>query len=415
MIQLISNLSIFVLAITAAFQSLYVLLYRRRFHTKDVASTGYQPSIGVVLCLRGVDPSLQDCLRNLAHQNYPDFELHIVMDHDDDPSQKIVKQFASEKSAAKTRIHLHTLKPITEFGSLKCQSLVHVIERLPAGVEVVALVDADVIVDNQWLNKLVQPLTNREIGATTGTRWFTPPDDSAGSWVREIWNTAAIVQMQLYEIAWGGSLAIKMSVFDETNLLSRWRTAFCEDTMLSTELANNDLRVHYVSDLIVDSHESTSLNSTLTWITRQLLTVRLYHPSWFWVFGHALSVAFCIFVIPALATLLLAMGALEHFLLLAAAWLTYQIINAGLLSVIRSPNRELLGDRPLAYPIRFKNYVLALVLSQMIQPVAAVKALVAKRVSWRGVEYQIEEDSSVRLVEYRSFSATDSLPDKSIQ
>jgi len=42
------------------------------------------PKAAVVLCLRGKDPFLADCLRALLTQDYPCFDVRIVVDANDD-------------------------------------------------------------------------------------------------------------------------------------------------------------------------------------------------------------------------------------------------------------------------------------------------------------------------------------------
>ena len=111
--------------------------------------------------------------------------------------------------------------------------------------EIIALVDADALVAPDWLNRLVTPLqsinapeskTAASIGATTGNRWFEPTANNLGSRFRAAWNAAALPQMQIYRVAWGGSLALKLTTIEQCDLLDRWSQAFCEDAMLADVL-----------------------------------------------------------------------------------------------------------------------------------------------------------------------------------
>lgn len=415
MTQLLTISAIILLFVTAAFQTAYVLLYRRqahRYHKADESK--FKPKTAIILCLRGVDPGLGACLSGIANQTYDNFDLHIAVDDESDPSRPVVTNFMENQADHGFRVHLHTLDKIEARGSLKCQSLVHIINGLSADTEVVALIDADAIIDRQWCARLVCPLADSNVGATTGIRWFTPQDDQLGSWVREIWNAAAIVQMQLYQIAWGGSLAIKMSVFRETNLLARWQTALCEDTILSSELQQCGLKIHRVGGVVVNNGESTSLPSAVGWITRQLLTVRLYHPFWLGVLGHAIAVGLCVGAIPALVLGLAVVGRIQSALAVLTAWLLYQLVNALLLETIRVPNRKILAAGDSQATIRRAKYVWALLATQMIQPFAACKALLARTVRWRGVGYRIESDSSVSVTDYRPYHEMQGAADESI-
>ena len=47
------------------------------------------PKAAVILCLRGGDPFLVDCIRGLLALDYPSFEVHIVVDHRDDPANAV--------------------------------------------------------------------------------------------------------------------------------------------------------------------------------------------------------------------------------------------------------------------------------------------------------------------------------------
>ena len=44
------------------------------------------PKAAVVLCLRGTDPFLEDCLRAVLNQDYPQYEIRIVVDSRQDPA-----------------------------------------------------------------------------------------------------------------------------------------------------------------------------------------------------------------------------------------------------------------------------------------------------------------------------------------
>ncbi len=140
-----------------------------------------------------------------------------------------------------------------------------------------------------WLGELTAPLADEHIGAATGNRWYMPGAGSWGAMVRYLWNAAAMVQMYWYEIPWGGTLAVKRKVIDELGLLDRWRNAFCEDTMLFRQLGKRGLRVKFVPSLMMVNREDCGLGACLSWIRRQLLTARLYHPLWPLVLLHGLG------------------------------------------------------------------------------------------------------------------------------
>lgn len=404
----------FALLITVAlFQSVYVILYARQFSTRQKSeSHSYQPKVAVVLCLRGADPGLTECLEAVHRQNYPDYEVHLVLDCECDPAHQVFKEF-NAANGAEIHIHqfVHVFETVSSHGSLKCQAIVYAIKQLGPEIEIVALLDADAIVDACWLSKLVTPLAEEQIGASTGNRWFSPMDERVGSWVRQIWNAAAIVQMQLYQIAWGGSLAIRMDVIEKTGLLNRWSTALCEDTMISSVLADHKLRVHRVADLVVDNHETISLSSCMNWIMRQLLTVRLYHKLWPLVFAHAVGVGLAILVPLTVAIVSALTGRWNWAIFLTATWLSYQLCNILLVRKITMINLHVTSateharsdgletTRRRANPF---SYWCSLILVQLVQPWAAIKAALATSTEWRGIRYSIK-NRTVELNQYAAY------------
>lgn len=361
---------------------------------ETVAPELADPKVAIVLCLRGADDSLVDCLAELDGQDYPDYQLHIAFDSEDDPAVEVVQGFFENRES---QPHLTFFQP-TPNCSYKCAAIVSVVNELPDDIEVVAFCDADAVVDQYWLRDLVEPLSQPETGATTGNRWFSPFNPTLGAIVRKQWNSAAIVQMQAYDIAWGGSLAIKRHVIDQCDLLNRWSAAFCEDTLLTQALKRKRLRVHRVPDLIVDNREETTISEAFEWITRQLLTVRLHHPDWLLVLLHGVLTAAATIGAPILAIVLLLCGELIAARSVALAYIVYQVANAGLLFAIGVGNRAVLKRRSVlrdrdSVPLEIKDQLKSLLLLQLLHPIAVLKAAFTKQVSWRDVNYKVAKGS----------------------
>ena len=268
-------------ACLSLFQALYVWQYGRRAR-RSVADWGaWTGSVHVVLCLRGADPSLPDCLADLAAQRRSDFQLHCVFDRPDDPARVLVAQAAGQ-FARPPREHIAI--PKSEFGSLKCHSLLTAFRSIALECEsaeapspsAVMLIDADTRIDPNGLEDLLGSLADPRVGVTTGSRWFTPPTGSVGCWLRQIWNAAAVVQMELYRIPWGGCLAFRTDLLRSSDWMSRLETAFCEDTLLDRVLPSTGLQMVRVPQLVLNNFESSTISAAGEFIVRQLLTTRLY-------------------------------------------------------------------------------------------------------------------------------------------
>ncbi len=79
--------------------------YRRRAVQHIGSDAEGDPQTAVILCVRGADPSLQDCLRGLAGQTHSHFTVHIVVDHRSDPALGVLRQAA----LCDSRIRIHEI------------------------------------------------------------------------------------------------------------------------------------------------------------------------------------------------------------------------------------------------------------------------------------------------------------------
>jgi len=391
-----------ILALSAASQAWLVarfvvelLRFRRSLPLDDQC-----PSAAIVLSLRGRDPFLEQCLSALLQQDYPNYRLHIVVDRPDDPARAVVEQVVQQQET--DRVEVQVLTERRETCSLKCSSLVQTVSRLDESVEVVALVDADTAPHPTWLRELVQPLLSDKVGAATGNRWYMPQQASWGALFRYLWNAAAIVQMYWYRIAWGGTLAVKTSVIRELGLLDRWGKALCEDTMLFRELGRQGLKVEFVPSLIMVNREDCRLTDCLWWISRQLLTARLYHPGWPLVALHGIATTLLLVAAAAGAVFAAMVGQDTATAWLAGALIVYETAMILLLVPMEWAVRRILRAR--GEPTRWLRgkvirVALSLPLTQILYPVSLLAAMSARRTTWRKVVYEIRSRCEIRRLD----------------
>ena len=412
----------------AAMQLLFIVWYRNILQQPNVAqfdsdpsnsnsSSTTKPEVAIVLCLRGPDPTLPECLTGLLSQQYPNFSLHLVVDSDCDPVIPIAKQ-ALESIASSIDVHWHTITDHSSNRSLKCSALLTAVLTLQSQdkpPEIIASVDADALIDPDWLNRLVTPLldlnttenksTVSTIGATTGNRWFEPAANNLGSRFRAAWNAAAVPQMQIYQVAWGGSLALKLDTIEQCDLLNRWSQAFCEDTMLADVLQANGLHVYRVPELIVVNQESTTLKSAIGWIGRQLLTVRLHHRVWPLILTHAIFSGFC-FLAPLVLVMVTAIQNRPLAIWTLLVWLAQLGLNIVVLDYIRRLNINTI-EKSATQTTNANGLLSKLTVAialQAIYPFLAIGAVFRQRTRWRGIDYRIGRQGEIEMLDYVPYS-----------
>ena len=363
------------------------------------------PQAVVVLCLRGGDPFLSRCIDGLLTQNYPNYEVRFLVDHAEDPAMPILRQALEVSTFKNFRVEVLT-SPLTTC-SLKCSSLVQAVEGLLESTEIMAMLDADTIPHLNWLRELATALVPKHIGAATGNRWYMPTHCSHGSLMRYIWNGAAVVQMYWYEIAWGGTLAIKLDSIRRAGILDRWRHAYGDDTLIRKQLSTIGEKVVFVPSLMMINHEGCTVASFQSWVKRQLLSARLYHPFWLLVVGHGFSSALMILWGLLYCIAFLLQGNLLGAGLVFLALLAFHVCMTSMLPWMERAVCAIANARgeDVSWPGK-SNWITVLWIAWLTQWTytwALVCCLFLKRFNWRGIEYTVAGPWSIKMLGYQPF------------
>lgn len=361
------------------------------------------PKAAVILSLRGADLSLRKCLEGLLQQNYPNYEVRIVLDSDEDPSAAIVSA-ALEKNWL-IPVTVKVLRERLPTCSLKSSALLQTVRELDDSIAAIAIVDSDVVPHREWLRDLMSPLHDSAVGAANGLRWFAPLAPRAGDIVRKFWGIAAAIQMHKFRIPWGGSLAIRRDVFRNPRMIERWRHHATEDASLHDALRSMKLRGALVPAATMINCESSDLVGSFRFIRRQLLWLWLSHSAARQIVNQALVSAAMLWLPPLVALSAVATGDSHSALLAFAAWMTYQLGLAAI--VVRSsvhPRRiaEARGESVHCFETTLWLVLMGLV-TQVVYQAAIVSMLCLRRIEWRGISYRFDSAGRFRLIEYRAY------------
>lgn len=389
------------------FQGFWVAYFVRLLRRAAPADVDDQslPRVSILLSLRGADPHLAKGLRRLMTQNFPDYDLRIVVDQQDDPAWKVVEDAIRDTGFAKVR--LETLREKRSTCSLKCSALVQLAQSLDDRCEVVVLADADLVSHADWLRDLVAPLTGDGVGATHGNRWFWPKKARLGSLVRYLWNVCAVIPMEVQKIPWGGTFAIRASVLRDSGLLEKWSRAVVEDAPVRSALADRGLTVKFVPRLMMVNREECGLLFSFDFIKRQLTWTKIYHPRWMPVVIHAF---FSTIVLLAAVALLLCGAVLQQADVVAwsgggmAAFLVSSLL---LICVMERAIRRVVRDRgeeTMTFSVgACLRILVAIPVTQMIHFLAVLHAMFRRKVAWRGVTYHVRGPWEVEMLDYKPF------------
>jgi cellulose synthase/poly-beta-1,6-N-acetylglucosamine synthase-like glycosyltransferase len=349
------------------------------------------PFVSVIVPARGLEPGLPDNLRSLVEQDYPRYEVLFVFDRADDPAIEIAE---SLKKNGFTRIVV--AGPARESGQ-KVHNLRVAVTEVDPEAEALVFADTDARPGKNWLRRLVAPLADDTIGASTGYRWFLPVNGGIASRLRGVWNASvasALGSDTSKNFCWGGSTAIRRATFERLGISEHWRGTVSDDFTISRVLREAKLPIHFTPNCLVPSISDCDFKELLEFTTRQIKITRVYSAH-LWLplllgsalftlvfFGGILLLSLQILsgVLPLLVLLLIfLLGATKAFV----RWRAVRIPLAAYRSMM---NRDLPAHLFL-WPIASLLYLYN-----------AIVAGFSQRINWRGITYDLKSPSEAVII-----------------
>ena len=109
----------------------------------------------------------------------------LVTGDSSDPAVPLLQEI----SALYPRVSLQILfAGKTKKRSQKVHNLLHALDYLRNGDQVLAFGDSDIRPTQDWLRHLVSSLEDPNVGVSTGYRWYLPQKGNFASALRSVWN-----------------------------------------------------------------------------------------------------------------------------------------------------------------------------------------------------------------------------------
>ena len=355
-------------------------------------------SVLVVLPIRGADETLADCIAGLAQQDYEHYRVRVIFDSDSDPGWEIADRILDEYPGAP--VELVKLSEPHPHCSLKCSAVVEATAELD-DAEVVAFLDSDVVPHATWLNELVAPFSDAQVGVTHGNRWYLPEGKYWGSLLRYCWNSATVVTMQMWGMPWGGTLAIRREVLEQSDIRQRWLKAGCEDVPVGMAVKELGKKVHFVPSLIMRDRQEVTVQRCLPFLDRQLLWARLYFPACWWVCSLWQVVIVSVMLVAASCALWGTLSGTWNVAWMGAAGLL--VLPVFSIFLMRWVENTLIGSEmspAMSTPIK----VLATIpLTSVLMLRVIYVSLVTQSIDWRGITYRIGGPWDIEMLRYRPY------------
>ena len=367
---------------------------RRRIHTDPGF---YSPKVAVLCPCKGMEAALERNLVSLTEFEYQNYEIFFLIASATDPAYGIAKRVAAQ-SRAKAYVVL-TEKP--DGCGEKVNNLRLGIIQLQPDFEVLTFVDSDGRPGKHWLHRMVAPLSDPRIGATTTMRWLLPNRSNFATALLAAWNAPIVTMLSEKgrNFCWGGGTAIRRSVFDQSGVAEEWRHSVSDDYSMTRTLERAGRSIVFLPECIVPSFVETDFTGLMEFTNRQVLITRVYAQK-MWGIAAGTHLLYCLSLV--LGTLL----TLETFLATRPAFplaaLTFLPV---LLAMIRGALRAAGVSEVLpAYRAQIASqawiYVLLTALIPFFYLVNFLASLTTRKIRWRGVTYELVTPEQTRIVSY---------------
>ena len=371
----------------------------RMVRQRMASHAGFYAPVAAVICpCKGSERGLEDNLLALTKFEYPNYEIYFSLATSLDPALKIIERV---KAASARPVHIVIAGPPEDCGE-KVYNLRRAIEALPEKFEVVVFADSDVRLPRGWLGKLIAPLQDPRIGATTAYRWLIPSGTGAASFASAMasaWNAsvATMLGKPRENFCWGGGTAIRKKTFDDAQVLDAWRGAVSDDFALTSALEQAGKTIVYCPECLAPTVHPWTGEQLIEFTNRQILITRVYSPKR-WTMGAIAHLSYCVTLLYAIVVIFgvmfegdpwgqLALIALVIPLLSAMKGVLRTIAVNELLPEWKGKLREWGWVWPVLAPVVPFLYSWNFLMS-----------LTTKRIRWRGIRYELVSPSVTRIL-----------------
>lgn len=355
----------------------------------------YAPQVALICPTKGMEEDLESNLLSLTRFDYPQYEIFFPIASAGDPAYRVLERV---KAASKRPVRI-----ICAGRAVDCSDKVHNLTAAMAQIgeqfDVLVFADSDGRPPANWLGRLVAPLADDSLGAVTAFRWLVPRKRAFWSALAAAWSasTATYLSDRRRNFCWGGGTAIKRKRFQDLRILEAWRGAASDDCALTRVLQNNGLRISFAAECLVPSPCSFDFKSFRQFTNRQLIITRVYAPK-LWFTALVAHLFYCATILTGIGSFVVSsMAGLPSMQYLVLSLIPPMFASVrGILRLLASV--ELLPDLRVRLLDDGWIWVLLAPLVPFVYLCNTLVALFSRKITWRGVRYELLSASRTRIL-----------------
>ena len=253
----------------------------------DCNRDGFRPRCVLIVPCKGLDEAFDKNIESFFSQAYEGYHLFFVVADPSDPAyDRLLDLIARYKSTSRTRTVEILIAGPTGSCSQKLHNLLFACRKIPTDTEAMVFADSDACAGPNWLAQIVHPLRRDKNGAASGYRCFIPQNNNTASLALSALN-AKVCQLlgnTPFNLAWGGSMAIRVKDFFELGMEQLWQKALSDDLSLSRAVRRTHRKMVFVPACMIASFQTTTWKELFEFSRRQFIITRVYSPL-MWIFG----------------------------------------------------------------------------------------------------------------------------------
>ncbi len=360
----------------------------------------YSPVTALICPCKGIEPGLEDNLTALTRFDYANYEIYFTLATSLDPALKIVERV---KAASQRPVHIVIAGPAENCGE-KVHNLRRAVESLPEKFEVIVFTDSDVRLPKGWLTKLVAPLQDPRIGATTAYRWIIPSRSiGAGGFASALasaWNAsvATMLGRARENFSWGGGTGIRRSTFNDARVPEYWEGAISDDFALTKALESAGKPIDFCAECLAATLHPWTGSSLLEFTNRQILITRIYAPRR-WGMGAAAQLSYVVTLLFAALVIVVQMAGGDP-------WMNLLLITivVPFLAVMKGVLRTIAVDEMLPeWKAQLGQWSWVWTALAPVVPFLFawnfIASLLTKRIRWRNIRYELVSPNVTRILQ----------------
>ncbi|MCD6175579.1 MAG: glycosyltransferase [Planctomycetes bacterium] len=248
---------------------------------------GYRPQCVLIVPCKGLDEAFDKNIKSFFSQAYEGYDLFFVVEDSSDPAyDRLLNLMARYESISQAKTVEILVAGPTESCSQKLHNLLFAYREISKETEILAFADSDACAGLNWLAQIVYPLRKDKNGASSGYRCFIPQNNNMASLALSSLNVKVcqLLGNTPFNLAWGGSMAIRVKDFHELGIEQIWQKALSDDLSLSRAVRRHHRKMVFVPDCMIASFQTTTWKELWEFSRRQFIITRIYSPL-IWLFG----------------------------------------------------------------------------------------------------------------------------------